>query len=368
MKRKVGLIVNPIAGMGGSVGLKGTDGGTFREALRLGAAPVTPQRATELLARIQHKDQILLLAAPGKMGAQYVGALGVAHDVVGAIGEETSAEDTKRIAAQMVDQGAELLVFVGGDGTARDIYDTVGSRIPVVGVPAGVKVFSAVFAVSDRAAAAMVDAFIEGAELAEMEVLDIDEQAFREDRLASRLYGYLVVPQVRTLLQRGKAASNVSRSSQAEKQGIAAYVVESMDPGVLYLLGPGTTLQAISDALGVPKTLLGVDGVHSGALVGRDLNERGILRLFEGYAQSRIIVTPIGGNGFIFGRGSKQFTPEVIRRVGRQNIIVVSTADKVSNLECLRVDTGDVELDEGLCGYIDVITGYKEATVMEIRC
>jgi predicted polyphosphate/ATP-dependent NAD kinase len=368
MKRTIGLVVNPVAGMGGSVGLKGTDGRMYRKALELGAEPVTPKRTVELLARIQHNEDIILLAAPGKMGAQYVEALGATCDVVGTIGEETSAEDTKRIAAKMLDRGAELLVFVGGDGTARDICDTVGSEIPVVGVPAGVKVFSAVFAVSARAAAAMIDAFVEGTDLVEKEVLDIDEQAFRQDRLASRLYGYLVVPQVRQSLQPGKAASDVSRSSEREKERIAAYVVEEMDPQVLYLLGPGTTLRAISDELGLPKTLLGVDAVRAGELVGRDLNERGILRLFEQYEQRKIIVTPIGGNGFIFGRGSKQFTPDVIGQVGRQNIIVAGTKGKVSSLECLRVDTGDVELDEMLCGYIQVITGHKEAMLMEIRC
>jgi predicted polyphosphate/ATP-dependent NAD kinase len=368
MKRTIGLIVNPVAGMGGSVGLKGTDGGMYKKALKLGAEPVTPKRTKELLARIQHNADVILLAAPGKMGAQYVEELGATCDVVGTIGEETSAEDTKRIAGEMLDRGAELLIFVGGDGTARDIYDVVGTKIPVVGVPAGVKVFSAVFAVSARSAAAMVDAFVEDADVVEKEVLDIDEEAFREDRLASRLYGYLVVPQVRTLLQPGKAASNVSRSSEKAKEEIATYVVEEMDPEALYLLGPGTTLRAISDELGLPKTLLGVDAVHSGELVGSDLNERGILRLFEQYEQRKIIVTPIGGNGFIFGRGSKQFTPEVIRQVDKPNIIVVGTGGKVSSLECLRVDTGDLELDERLCGYIQVITGYKEAMVMEIRC
>jgi predicted polyphosphate/ATP-dependent NAD kinase len=368
MKPTIGLIVNPVAGMGGSVGLKGTDGEMYKKALELGAEAVTPKRTKDLLARIQHRDDMILLAAPGKMGEQYVKALGALFTVVGQIGEETSAQDTKRIAAEMVDRGVELLIFVGGDGTARDVYDTIGSKVPVVGVPAGVKVFSSVFALSARAAADMVDAFVEGTDLTEEEVLDIDEEAFREDRLASRLYGYLVVPQVRKLLQPGKAASNVSKSSEKDKEEIAVYVVEEMDPEILYLLGPGTTLRAISDEIGLPKTLLGVDAVRAGELVGRDLNESDILRLFKRYDERKIIVTPIGGNGFIFGRGSKQFTPQVIRQVGRQNIIVVGTKDKVSSLECLRVDTGDLKVDEMLCGYIKVITGCREAMMMEVRC
>jgi predicted polyphosphate/ATP-dependent NAD kinase len=368
MRKSIGLIVNPVAGMGGSVGLKGTDGGMHEKALALGAEPVTPGRTRDLLDHIEHKDEVSLLVAPGDMGECHVKAFDMAFDVVGEIGQETSAEDTKRIAREMVDRGIELLIFVGGDGTARDIYDTVGSDVPVVAVPAGVKVFSAVFAVSARAAAEMMDAFLEGTGVTEEEVLDIDEEAFRQDRLASRLYGHLLVPEVRRFLQPGKAGSNVSKTSVQSKQEIATYVVEGMDPDTLYLLGPGTTLRAITDEIGLAKTLLGVDAVHAEALVGKDLNERAILDLLQRYAKNKIIVTPIGGNGFIFGRGSKQFTPEVIRQVGTNDIIVVGTRDKVIQLECLRVDTGDVELDEMLYGYVRVTVGYGEAILMEIRC
>ena len=366
--KTIGLVVNPVAGMGGSVGLKGTDGGMYEKALELGAEPVTPSRTSDLLAHLEHKDALTLLVAPGRMGARYVEALDVPFTVVGQIGEETSAQDTKRIANDMVDRGVELLIFVGGDGTARDIYDAIGSRVPVVGVPAGVKVFSSVFALSARAAAEMVDAFVEGTDVTEEEVLDIDEDAFREDRLASRLYGYLLVPEVHRFLQPGKEASSVGKSSQESKRDIAAFVAEDMDPERLYLLGPGTTLRAITDEMGLPKTLLGVDAVRAGKLVGQDLNESAILSLFERYEQRTIVVTPIGGNGFIFGRGSKQFTPEVIRRAGRKNIVVVATRDKMSKLDCLRVDTGDRTVDEMLSGYVTVTVGYKEGMMAEVRC
>jgi predicted polyphosphate/ATP-dependent NAD kinase len=368
MGRLLGLIVNPVAGMGGSVGLKGTDGTMYRKALALGAEPVTPARTRDLLAHIQHKDDVSLLVAPGKMGEQHVESFVVPFEVVGEVGQETSAEDTKRIACEMVDRGIELLIFVGGDGTARDVCDAFDSRVPVVAVPAGVKVFSAAFAVSARAAAEMVDAFLEGSGVTEEEVLDIDEEAFREDRLASTLYGYLLVPEVRQFLQPGKAASRVGKTAAQSKQEIATYVVEGMDPETLYLLGPGTTLKAVADELGVAKTLLGVDAVHAGVLVGKDLNERGLLGLIERHRKTKIMVTPIGGNGFILGRGSKQFTPEVIRQVGTNNLMVVGTQDKVSQLECLRVDSGDLELDEMLRGYIRVTVGHGEAMLMEVRC
>ncbi|MGC9336395.1 MAG: ATP-NAD kinase family protein, partial [Anaerolineae bacterium] len=293
MGKLLGLIVNPVAGMGGSVGLKGTDGDMYHRALELGAAPVTPARTRDFLAHIQRRDAISLLVAPGKMGERYVQDAGLPFEVISDTGPATSAEDTKQVARQMMERGVELLVFVGGDGTARDIYDAVDTRLPVVGVPAGVKVFSSVFAVSARAAAEMVDAFVEGAPLTEETVLDIDEDAFREDRLASKRYGYLLVPEVRRSLQAGKAASNVSKSAVQSKQEVAAYVVEEMDPETLYLLGPGTTLRAITDELGLPKTLLGVDAVRDGHMVGRDVNEGDILSLFERYALRKIIVTPI---------------------------------------------------------------------------
>lgn len=368
MRKSLGLIVNPVAGMGGSVGLKGTDGEMYKRALKLGAEPVTPRRTKDLLAHVKHSDDITLLVAPGEMGEQHIEEFAVPFAVIGEIGRESSAEDTKRIAREMVDRGIELLVFVGGDGTARDVCDAIDSRVPVVGIPAGVKVFSSVFALSARSAAEMVDAFIEGTGVTEEEVLDIDEHAFREDRLASRLYGYLLVPEVRRFLQPGKAASSVSRTSAQSKQGIATYVVEEMDPETLYLLGPGTTLRAITETMGLAKTLLGVDAVHAGELVQKDANEKGILDLFETYERRKILVTPIGGNGFILGRGSKQFTPKVIRRVGATNIIVVGTRDKVSQLDCLRVDTGDLELDEMLRGYIEVTVGYREGVMVEVRC
>ena len=362
---KIGLIVNPIAGMGGSVGLKGTDGEAYRKALELGAKPVTPQRIEDTLSLIKRRD-VMFLVAPGKMGENHIKKFGFDYEVIGKIGEETTADDTKRIAKKMLKEGIDLLIFVGGDGTARDIADAVDLEIPVVAIPSGVKMFSSVFALSPRAAARMIDEF--NGECEEKEVLDIDEEAFRENRLSARLYGYLKVPKIKSLLQKGKEASNVSGSAEENKREIARYVVENMENDILYILGPGTTVKAIADKIGMEKTLLGIDAVYNKELVGKDLNERGLLDLIEKYKKAKIIVTPIGGNGFIFGRGSKQFTPEVLKRVGRDNIIVVGTRDKVFKLECLRVDTGNFEVDKELSGYMKVITGYKEEIIMEVRC
>ncbi len=367
MKTKIGLIVNPIAGMGGSVGLKGTDGEMRHRAVALGARPVAPGRAREFVSRLACRERICLLLAPGPMGADYLDEVDVESQLVGTVSSETSPADTRRIALEMREQGAGLLVFVGGDGTARNICDAVGTEIPVVGVPSGVKVYSAVFANSVHGAASMVDAFVEGTDLAEEEVLDIDEEAFRHGLLDARLYGYLLVPRLEKFLQGGKEASGAGGSPLENKQEIGEYVAEEMTADVLYLLGPGTTVKAIADALNLDKTLLGVDAVYNRGGVGSDLNEQGILKLLDQYPQRRIIVTPIGGSGFIFGRGNRQFTPEVIRRVGRENITVVANRDKLAKLPSLRVDTDDAALNQQFAGFIDVVTGYRFSKLVRVE-
>lgn len=361
---KVGLIVNPIAGMGGKVGLKGTDGAMYGRALALGAKPVSPGRIGEVLRQVERKD-LQFLAAPGPMGADYLEKAGYACEIVGEIGPETDSGDTKRLARAMVEKGVAVLVFVGGDGTARDILDAVGMEVPVIAIPSGVKMFSSVFVFSPSAAAEMINRF--GEAFTEKEVLDIDEDAFRENRLDARYYGTVRVPDLKGLLQGKKAASNVKPASGSKKMEVARFVVEHMEDGWVYLLGPGTTVKAITDALGLEKTLLGIDAVCDKALVGMDINEQDILGLLERYGRMRIVVTPIGGNGFIFGRGSRQISAEVLRRVGKENILIVSTLDKVGGLACLRIDSGDREVDMAMSGRVEVLIGCNETMVMEVK-
>ena len=362
--KKIGLIVNPIAGMGGSVGLKGTDGEIYKKAIELGAKPTTPQRIEKTLSLIKRKD-VYFMVAPGKMGKDYIEKFDFKYEIVSTIDKETNADDTKRIIREMVEKDIDLLIFVGGDGTARDVYDVLGLTIPVVGIPSGVKMFSPVFALSPSAAAEIINTA--GNRFIEKEVLDIDEEAFRENKLAAKLYGYLKVPKNITLLQAKKEPSNVSKSEEQIKEEIADYLMENLEKETLYILGPGTTLKTITDKMGVEKTLLGIDAVFNGKLVGKDLNEKGLLAILKKYNKSTIIVTPIGGNGFIFGRASKQFTPEVLKLIGKENIIVVATEDKISRLECLRVDTGDAETDNNLKGHIKVITGHKTEIIIEVK-
>ena len=366
---RLGLIVNPIAGMGGAVGLKGTDGEeVLRKAIELGAKPVAPGRAKEFLRALEPmKGKIELLAGAGLMGELEALECGYKPLVIGERKERTTAEDTRAIARQMVERGVDLLVFCGGDGTARDVLDAVDQQVPVLGVPTGVKMHSAVFAVNPRAAARVAMGFLSGElPVREAEVMDVDEEAFRQGRVSARLYGYLLTPYEPSLVQSMKVASSTAPDEEANKLAIARQVVEDMEPGVIYIVGPGTTTRPILELLGLEKTLLGVDVVCDGRLLAKDANEAEILRLIRG-RRAKIIVTPIGGQGFIFGRGNQQISPRVIRAVGRDNIIVVATKAKLRGLKVLRVDTGDPELDEALKGYIRVIADYGEEVVMRVE-
>ncbi len=371
---RIGFIVNPIAGMGGRVGLKGTDGTAYLEALKRGAEPVSPGRARRFLRRLMDLGVgvFLFYTGPGPMGYDVVrscGLRGVKVVVVGELtGGLTSAEDTKRIARLMLDRGVDLIVFVGGDGTARDLLDVVDQEVPVLGVPSGVKMYSGVFAVSPEAAADIVHAFLRGETIvAEEEVLDIDEEAFRSDRLVVRLYGYMLVPVLPGYIQSGKQLIPDTLGEVENKKAIARFIVENMEPDTLYILGPGSTVKAIADQLGVPKTLLGVDAVFNGKLVGRDLDEKGLLKLLNKYPRAKLVVTPIGGQGFILGRGNQQISPAVIRRIGgKKGVIVVATRRKLQGLKVLRVDTGDLEVDNMLRSYIKVIVDYNTMAVVKV--
>jgi len=365
MKKKVGLIVNPIAGMGGRVGLKGTDGiETVKKALELGAVPLAPRRAKEALEKlVDLKETIELITYPYDMGKEEARECGFDPTVMGNIQRgQTTPEDTKRAARDMWKEGVDLLIFVGGDGTARDICDAIDARLPVVGIPAGVKIHSAVYATNPAIGGELARSFLLGeiTELREAEVMDIDEEAFRQGRLSAKLYGYLLVPYREEFLQNLKVAQE---SEAGALDGIAERIIEIMEdePDYIYLIGPGTTTRPIMEKLGLPYTLLGVDAVYQGKLVGKDLNEAQILELIEG-KKARIVVTVIGGQGYIFGRGNQQLSPEVIKRVGRENIFVVAPKSKILALEKkpLLVDTGDREVDEMLSGYMKIINGYRE--------
>lgn len=369
--RSIGLIVNPIAGMGGSVGLKGTDGEeALMKALSMGAKPVAPSRAELFLSHLKQltNSEFRLLAGAGWMGEVESERVGLKCTVIGERKEKTTAKDTRETARRMLEEGVDLLVFCGGDGTARDILDVVGLRRPVLGIPSGVKMHSAVFAITPEAAARVVSRFItEGLPLKEAEVMDVDEEAFREDRLSAKLYGYVLIPYEPELIQGAKEASVLTEDELHNQAAIALYFIERvMEPDTIYILGPGTTTRAIAALLDEKKTLLGVDLLLNGKIIKHDANENDILEAIR-FKKAKIVVTPIGGQGFIFGRGNQQISPRVIRLVGPENIIIVATKHKLKGLSCLRVDTGDPELDEILRGYIRVIVDYGQEHLMPVK-
>ncbi len=371
--KKVGLIINPVAGMGGKVGLKGTDGPEIVEKARaMGARPESADKAAKALQQLSGiREEIELITCPGEMGENTARRCGFELELISGIEKPTTEEDTEKAAKEMFEQGADLLLFVGGDGTARNIYNAIGdnSPMPALGVPAGVKIHSAVYATNPRNAGELAAQFLKeaGLPVRRSEVMDIDEDAFREGQLSARLYGYLQVPCSGELMQHLKVGG--AETEEAVLEAIAENVVEKMEEDVAYIIGPGSTIGPIMDKLDLSNTLLGVDVVKNGKLLASDVNEKQLLELIEG-ERAKIIVTVIGGQGYIFGRGNQQISAEVIRIVGKENIIVVATREKIFSLEYERllVDTGDEKVNGMLCGYMRIITGYNEELLYRVSC
>jgi predicted polyphosphate/ATP-dependent NAD kinase len=314
-EKRLGLIINPVAGIGGRVGLKGSDGIEIqKKALEMGAVPQAQSRAIEALQQLKPVEGLEILTYPGEMGEDAARACSFGPQVFGSIvAGKTTAQDTRDAAGEMQRRNVDLLLFAGGDGTARDIYTAVGTDLPALGVPAGVKIHSAVYATHPRSAGRLVALYLQGkvAGLRELEVMDIDEEAFRQNALSARLYGYLRVPFRSNLVQSQK-------------------------------------------------------------MIARDASEAQLLALLEEYSASniRIVITPIGGQGYLFGRGNQQISPQIIQRVGREGIIAVSTPEKLYALgsQPLLVDTGSQAVDEMLSGYFTVVTGYNERAVRKVAC
>lgn len=369
---RIGLLVNPYAGIGGAVGLKGSDGAAIRdEALARGAKPRAVDRAHRALSVLDagHRE-VRVYCWEGAMGSDALAGLELPFEIIGRpAADPTTADDTARAAQDLAACELDVLVFAGGDGTARDILDAVGDKVAVLGIPSGVKMHSAVYAVSPEAAGELLlrlaTAGLVNVQL--REVRDIDEDAFRQGVVKARFYGELLTPEEGHFLQRTKVGG--VESEELVVEDIAADIVESMLPGRIYLVGSGSTTAAIMEQLGLPNTLLGVDAICDGAVLLTDASESDLLKLLEQQDKpAEIIVTAIGGQGHIFGRGNQQFSPEVIRRVGLDNITVVASKGKIKGLEGqpLLVDTNDPELDRELCGYRRIITGYHDAILYPV--
>ena len=361
---QLGLVVNPIAGMGGRVGLKGTDGdAVLRRAIALGAEPVAPGRVARALGRLD--AGVRVIAGAGPMGATAATGRGLRTEAVGHARERTRAADTREVAAELAERGVDLLLFAGGDGTARDVHDAVGGAVPVLGIPTGVKMHSGVFASGPEAAGDVASAFLRRpGRLVDAEVLDLDEGAVRDGRIAARLHGRLRVPAEPARMVGAKGG--VPDASDADLDALCATLAAGMEPGRLYLLGPGTTTARVLEHLGVSGTLLGVDAVRDGSLVGADLREDELLAVLE--PGTTLIAGVIGGQGSLFGRGNQQLSADVLRRIEPDRIVVVAGRSKVLALDppWLRVDTGDPEVDRQLSGYRRVQCAPRGSVVLKV--
>ncbi len=360
---RIGFVINPVAGMGGKVGLKGTDG-VAEQAAAKGAVPVAPQRGQEFLWHLKERlNNVELVCCPGVMGADEAKATGATVRLLEMqICTKTSAADTETAVKLLAAADVELIVFVGGDGTARNILDALkGQQVPVLGVPSGVKMYSGIFAINPKDAAEAVAAFAEGrAEVANFEVMDADENAIRNDVFDVKLYGMLQGIMVPALIQGSKEVSPTTVSEKESQIAIAKYVVEELPKDATLILGPGTTVERIAEELDVKKTILGVD-IYQAGKATLDVDEKTLLLTVQDWKKTWLILSPIGHQGMLLGRGNQQISPEVVKQVGKKHVLVVATLNKLQGIDAraLRVDTGDEEANNLLRGEILVVTGYK---------
>lgn len=369
---KLGVIINPYAGLGGSVGLKGSDGEAIRsEALARGAEQRAPARMQRTLESIREfNQQIEVICFAGDMGEVAAKNAGFIPRIIGvAKNNPSEAEDTCAAAQALMNEQADLILFAGGDGTARLIADVVGAVQPVLGVPSGVKMHSGVYAISPEAAGEILKQLLTGklVNIAERDVKDIDEEAFRNGQVRARFYGTLLVPEDSQNLQQVKNAG--TERDELAQLDVAQEMIDQLQPDTLYLVGPGSTTHLFLQELGLEGSLLGVDLLLNNKLIALDVSAPQIVQQLDNFTgQVKIIITAIGGQGHILGRGNQQFTPAIVRRIGKDNIYIIAARGKILALDGrpLLVDTNDPQLDKQLVGYWPVITGYRDTIIYPV--
>ncbi|MDQ2042409.1 ATP-NAD kinase family protein [Pseudoalteromonas sp. 20-92] len=363
MAFKLGLIVNPVAGLGGTVALKGSDGAqTAARAIELGAEPKANSRTKAALeVLLPYKERLTIYTVNGDMGEKAAKALGFNAEVVYNTSAITTPDDTEQAAKVLKDCGVDLVLFAGGDGTARNICHAIEDTVPVLGIPAGCKIHSGVYAITPKAAGRVVEMLVKGelVTLADADVMDIDEDAFRQGTVKAKRYGEMQTPSEVRYMQAVKNGGK--ETDELVLADIAAHVVSQMDEDTFYIMGSGSTVEAIMEEMGLENTLLGVDLIKDQTLVAQDLTAKQLLELTHDQS-TKLVITLIGGQGHIFGRGNQQLSPVLIRAIGKENIIVVATKTKLLALNGrpLICDTGDGELDDELMGYIKVTTGFND--------
>ncbi len=367
---RLGLIVNPLAGLGGSVALKGSDG-VAELALSKGAEAKAGQRTQNAFSVLEAlKDEIHVVTCPGAMGEDVLKNIGWNYELIDlAVSCPSGSQDTQQAVKILQSMEIDLLLFSGGDGTARDICSVVAEHVPVLGIPAGVKIHSGVYGVTPQASGEVVKMLVSGeiVDLKNQDVKDIDEEAFRNNQVKAKIFGEMLVPEAGQFVQSVKQGGMEQEDLVLED--MAAYLSQEMEDDILYLVGSGKTTAFLMNYLHLDNTLLGLDAILNGELLQSDIAEQDILSLLKKYKCVRIIVSVIGGQGHILGRGNQQLSAKVIQKVGRKNLMVLCTKTKLADLagRPLLVDTGDLALDKQLAGHIEVITGYQDRVLYPIQ-
>lgn len=363
--RRIGLVINPIAGIGGPLAARGSDlFQSLEEACRQGGLPVAQRRAERALVRLRRMaPDVSILTVSGLMGADAAIRSGFQPLVAAEAAERTTARDTHQAIRTMISHGVDLLLFAGGDGTARDIFTIAGDRLPMVGIPTGVKMHSAVFALSPEAAGETA-AIGKASGSRQAEIMDSDEAGLTAGRLSARLFGYARTPDLPRLLQPAKGAR--PDGGEAAIAALGRTLAREIPPDHLVILGPGTTMQTVKPAFGLEGTLLGVDAVADGKIVTLDADARRLEALCASRREVDLLVGVVGNQGFVFGRGNQQISPAVIRAAGR--IHIIATRDKLTALPSpdLHVDSGDLSLDHALAGFHRVRTGPRDSMMMRL--
>lgn len=351
---RAGFLVNPVAGCGQFLNLKGSD------SLTPSSCPqsISMEKAIEFLIEVNDLE-VQYFTASGQMGEDAFINSGMDNfTVIEKYQGECSAVHTREFVSELKKHDVEVLVFFGGDGTARDIHDA-GWELPVIGVPLGTKMYSSVFAISTARAIELFRDFSANRlnEFSMEEVIDLDEEAYSRGIVGVKPHGSLKVPVSESVMSSSKAEYTGNST-----EGIAEYVSEFMENDVNYVVGPGSTCKGILEELGLEGSLLGFDLVRNRKLLGTDLSESEIFNLTT--TKTVIIISPIGGQGFLLGRGNKQLSGRVISRVGFQNIMVISSEKKMRSLDCLYVDIDPIP--EVKPAFVRVLFGYGRYRMMPV--
>ena len=375
---RLGLLVNPDAGLGGRLGLKGSDG-QAEIARSRGAQDRSGPRMRAMLDHLitiskENLDGIQWYVSKGRMGTDWISPAISSLEIIHSSSSSTDAKDTSQLVGSMIGSDIDLLVYAGGDGTTRDVVAALSEygrpELPIIGVPTGVKMHSGCFASSPKAAAEVLSAWLEGdLLLSSTEVLDLDEDLYRKGKWVVKLYAEAITPASPRWMQGSKMRVEASGEEEII-QGLADHVRETLfDDRMMIVWGSGGTLRTIGGILGFELNTLGIDITVGGNIIGSDLDENEILSaLKEHQGDVILLLSPMGGQGFLIGRGNLQLSPDVLKIIGVNRVLGIVTPAKMLTLRSLRIETGDSEMDQRFSDkkYLKVLQGYRTTRVLKV--